>query len=202
MAMQRINRREWIGLFVVFAALLLALLVWRFTPTLYYNIHTVIPGQAYRSAQLTDTALNEFIGVHRIRSIVNLRGVHDDEAWFQDEASTAASRHVEMFNISLPAHGMPSKAQLRQLYVALQQAPRPVLVHCRQGADRSGLASAILLMLSDKRDFAQAEGQTSWYYRAFAFDSVGKVVLQHFKHWADVKGLPANRKSFQAWLAV
>ena len=41
---------------------------------------------------------------------------------------------------------------MRQIYRSIAQAPRGVLFHCSAGKDRTGVVSAILLLLADVRD--------------------------------------------------
>lgn len=43
-------------------------------------------------------------------------------------------------------------SNMRQVYQCIAQAPRGVLFHCSAGKDRSGVVSAILLLLADVRD--------------------------------------------------
>ncbi len=43
-------------------------------------------------------------------------------------------------------------ANMRQVYQCIAQAPQGVLFHCSAGKDRSGVVSAILLLLADVRD--------------------------------------------------
>ena len=43
-------------------------------------------------------------------------------------------------------------ANMRQIYRSIAQAPRGVLFHCSAGKDRTGVVSAILLLLADVRD--------------------------------------------------
>jgi protein tyrosine/serine phosphatase len=61
----------------------------------------------------------------------------------------------------------------------MRDAPKPILIHCRSGADRTGLASALYLAAIAKTNEKTAEGQMSIFYghlglpimsRAFAMD--------------------------------
>jgi protein tyrosine/serine phosphatase len=52
----------------------------------------------------------------------------------------------------------------RQLIALLREAPKPILIHCQAGADRSGLASVIFLQQIAGIDEETAERQLSILY--------------------------------------
>ncbi len=56
-----------------------------------------------------------------------------------------------MLNIGFGSHELPQSNRLNQLVDALLTAPRPILLHCHRGADRTGMASAIALILNGDR---------------------------------------------------
>src|SRR6516164_6055782 len=49
------------------------------------NIHAVIRGRVYRSAQLSGAALQDLIETHQIRTVVNLRGYCAPFPWYVEE---------------------------------------------------------------------------------------------------------------------
>src|SRR5437870_5021947 len=49
---------------------------------LSHNLHTVIPGRVYRSAQLSPDLLERVIGTYGIRTVINLRGCGDPSPWY------------------------------------------------------------------------------------------------------------------------
>lgn len=46
----------------------------------------------------------------------------------------------------------------------MASVPKPILIHCRSGADRSGLAAALYVSKVAGLDNAKAEAQLSFYY--------------------------------------
>jgi undecaprenyl-diphosphatase len=164
------------------------------------NIHTVLPHQLYRSAQLEFDALTQLVKRHKIKSIVNLRGVHTEATWYQSEMKLAAAQNLQHYTINLPAHGLATRAELKQLVAVLQAAPQPILVHCRQGADRTGLASAIGIILSGNTDPQAATRQVSWMYNVLSPDSVGVQVLSNYFAWLAENHQTYGKQSFLTWL--
>jgi protein tyrosine/serine phosphatase len=57
-----------------------------------------------------------------------------------------------------------TEAQAAELVQLMRDAPKPVLIHCQGGADRTGLASALYLAAIEKRSESAAKGQMSIIY--------------------------------------
>lgn len=113
------------------------------------NFHTITPGEAYRSAQLDSTRLAYYIKKYGIRSVVNLRGRFADEAWYVNETRTCSELGIEHYDIELSALHEPDSSQRRRVIEIIKTAPRPVLIHCQGGADRSGLVAAMWKVIVD-----------------------------------------------------
>lgn len=109
------------------------------------NYHAVIPGELYRSGQLGAAALERRIEQDGIRSVVNLRGTQSDRDWYHAEVATTRAADVAHFDMRLSSARPLDDGDARRLLALLQAAPKPVLVHCEGGADRTGLASALYL---------------------------------------------------------
>lgn len=180
--------------------LVLSLVAVLVTNKITNNIHTVLPQKLYRSAQLDLTSMHELIQQQKIKSVVNLRGAHPAESWYQEEINLVSKENLQHYNIELPAHGLPTRAELKFLVVVLETAPKPVLVHCRQGADRTGLAAAIGVILSGNTDPKAATRQVSWRYNVLSPQSVGLEVFNNYFAWLTAKKLPYGKASFLAWL--
>ena len=51
------------------------------------NFNAVVPGEIYRSAQLTPDQLSGYIGAYNIKTIINLRGENIGEPWYDAEVN-------------------------------------------------------------------------------------------------------------------
>lgn len=109
------------------------------------NFYEVDPGNFYRSAQLSPEELAEAVDRYGIKTVISLRGDFD-EPWYPKEL--AAVKMLGLHFVSIPMHAelLPHREQLLELLRALDTSPRPILVHCKSGSDRTGEASAIYLM--------------------------------------------------------
>jgi protein tyrosine/serine phosphatase len=111
------------------------------------NFYEIDPGQYYRSAQLSSAQLENYIKQYKIQTVINLRGENRGEAWYQAEEETTNRLNVGLINIGMSANRLPHREDLIKLLEAFKDAPRPLLVHCQAGADRTGEASALYQMI-------------------------------------------------------
>jgi protein tyrosine phosphatase (PTP) superfamily phosphohydrolase (DUF442 family) len=129
-----------------------------------HNDHTVVAGRVYRSAQLDRDDLKALIARHGIRTVVNLRGRCAGFDWYRDECLATADADVCQEDIAWSASRLPPPVELRRLVETLDQSEPPLVVHCRRGVDRTGLASAVAVLLTEGSTLAQARRQLSLRY--------------------------------------
>lgn len=109
------------------------------------NFHAVESGQVYRSAQLDGEDLKRRIHEKGIKSVLNLRGESPGSDWYDAEMATVRSQGVTHLNYRMSAGKPLSLEQMQEVLHLIEQAPKPILIHCNAGADRTGLISAIYL---------------------------------------------------------
>ena len=168
-----------------------------------HNVHAVLPNQVYRSAQLTHDDLARLVQRYGIRSVINLRGANPDIAWYQDEMAVTQERHLWHADLALDAHHLPDVATLQQLVNLIERAPKPLLLHCRQGADRTGLASAIaMVLLNQHASESVLWQQVGWRYNVISPSSVGYQFMKDFSRWCQATGHRMTGENLKAWLAT
>lgn len=109
------------------------------------NFHVVDQGNLYRSRQLSGPELAQVISTYGIRSILNLRGPNPGNDWYDDEIAVSSARNVVHYDYGISARRPVTPAQIEEILRIIRDAPKPILVHCQGGADRTGLVSAIYL---------------------------------------------------------
>lgn len=186
---------KYVAMGLVFLALLIGATFWMMQP----NIHTVVSGEVYRSAQLKPDELRTVVRQFYIRSVINLRGKNPQQAWYRNEIAEAKRLGVKHFDVRMNAYQRPSVKTLRKLVYILQTAPKPTLIHCQGGSDRTGLASAMVLLLKGK-PYAFADKQVSILYFAYRKDSVGRLVLPKYKAWLQAHHDSSTRQHFLSWI--
>jgi protein tyrosine phosphatase (PTP) superfamily phosphohydrolase (DUF442 family) len=97
------------------------------------NWHT-LGGDVYRSEQPGRKGFIE-IRDRGIKTVLNLRSRHKDDA-------KAEGLGLILVRVPMTAGGF-SEADLVAALKAIRNAAKPVLIHCRHGADRSGVVSAM-----------------------------------------------------------
>jgi len=128
------------------------------------NFHTVVAGEVYRSNQVTPEALASYTADHGIRSVLNLRGAAPGVQWYDNEIAASAALGLEHVDFRMSASHELSDADAAQLIALMREMPKPMLVHCQFGADRTGLAMALYLGAIRGAGESAAGGQLSIWY--------------------------------------
>jgi protein tyrosine phosphatase (PTP) superfamily phosphohydrolase (DUF442 family) len=110
------------------------------------NLAVVDPGQVMRSAQPT-TQLTDWAREYELKSVINLRGGGPADWWYSQEIRSTQETGVTFYDLPLSATRRPTRRELLQLIDLLNRCPYPLLIHCKSGADRTGLVSALYRMV-------------------------------------------------------
>jgi protein tyrosine/serine phosphatase len=133
------------------------------------NIHTVTEGQLYRSAELSRERFAREIDAHHIRSVLNLRGPNPDSGWHRAEVTVTREHGAEHYDVGISARKPVPEDKLEQILMILRSAPRPILVHCSSGSDRTGFVSALYRYAIEGRTAGEAERELSLVYGHFPY---------------------------------
>jgi hypothetical protein len=131
-----------------------------------YNFHWIEQDRAARASQAYAGFLRAFLQSHGIRAIVNLRGRNPHHAWWRYETRTCNAAGIAHRDVKLNSRQLPSRAMLLDLIDALDAVPRPFLLKCSGGQDRTSFAAAIYLLHSGGwKSLAAAQQQFArWPY--------------------------------------
>ena len=127
---------SWIGLPICLFSLVFLLSACRSLPegSAYPKNFHKVSGEIYRSGQPSAEEMAFLSAEEGIRSVLNLRDNHDDK----DEVGTL---DIRLFEIPLSAGSITENDLVRILHT-VQKAPKPILIHCWHGSDRTGAAVA------------------------------------------------------------
>ena len=133
------------------------------------NFHVITENQAYRSRQLDKRLLKYYITKYNIKSIINLRGEEKGADWYDDEIAVSSVYGVTHYDLDLPMDKMPKDKDMQTLLNIFKTAPRPVLIHCLGGSDRTGLASTLWKMTVNKEDKKKSSKHMLFFYGHMPF---------------------------------
>lgn len=150
------------------------------------NFHEVLPGQFYRAAQLSPQYLDAQIKRFGIKTVLNLRGRLDGEKWYRDELKVTEARSVRQIDFGMSPRQRLSRESAVELVKLMRDAAKPILVHCRSGADRTGLATVIYLNQIAGMDEEQAEAQLSMRFGHFGIPLLSPTYAMD-ESWEDLE---------------
>ena len=146
------------------------------------NWGVVAPGRLYRSNHPLPWQIRLAARHHGIRTVINLRGNRADCG--ADALSRAEAARLGLAHIDAPfeSRGAPHKDRILRLAAIFQDMDEPALIHCKSGADRTGLAAGLWLMLQG-RPVAEALAQLSLRHGHVAASRTG-ILDAFFKSFA------------------
>lgn len=164
------------------------------------TIRTVVPGRVYRSGQPTAKLLRE-AGRIGVRRVVNLRGDNRGSAWYRRERAQITAAGMTMKDLRFQGLDAMPRIEVQEFVRELDQTKEPVLLHCADGWDRTGWASAVTLALRGEpldevlRELSPARGhlcrrQRCHFHRFF----------RQYTDWLQATGKEHDAQNFRAWI--
>jgi protein tyrosine/serine phosphatase len=129
--------------------------------TFWHNFEKIAPG-AYRSNQPDDKRFEAYAAMG-IKTVLNLRG-EALQPHYLFEVESCETHGLTLIPAKMSARRAPKVERLLEVLDAFATMERPFVMHCKSGADRTGLAAAIYLMLYDDASLEQARKQLSFRY--------------------------------------
>ena len=141
----------------------------------WHNFAQVAPG-VYRSNHPNHKRFAAYADLG-IKTVLNLRG-QAKQPHYLFEVESCERLGLTLVNVQMAARRAPERRELLDLLDAFATMERPFLMHCKSGADRTGLAAAIYLMIYEGADIATARRQLSFRFVHIRRTSTG--ILDHF----------------------
>lgn len=151
----------------------------------------------YRSAQPTPGQLRTAVRRHGIKTVVNLRAERNCGAFVLEEEA-CAELGVALVNVRVRSRDVPSKELIWTLERVFAEVEKPVLMHCKSGADRTGIAGALYLLLVEGRSVDEATKQLSKRYGHIRQAKTGVLDYVFERYLQDHATQP---RSFRAWVS-
>jgi len=177
-------------------------LCWGFRrPWFQGNLGVVDPGRVIRSAQPT-TELDHWVRDYQLKSILNLRAGSQADWWYEVEVRTAEANGLSFYDLPLSATRRPRRHELLKLIDLFQDCPYPLLIHCKSGADRTGLASALYLLVCRGEAPERAEHAFSIEFGHIPLGGSEHLhkPIQEYAAWLKTHQLAHTSERFRGWV--
>lgn len=164
-----------------------------------YNFHWVVPGEAARAMQAWAGGVEGFLRRRGIRAIINLRGRNADLSWWRKETAIAARNGIVHLDAMLDSRKIPTREMLVRLIACFDTAPRPFLLKCSGGQDRTSFAAALYLI---HRDGWEAIGVARAQFARFPYLHFPKRYQRWLRAFLDYAAEDADGKPLTDWIAT
>lgn len=133
-----------------------------FLRTFWTNFYEVAP-EVYRSNQPTRFRFARMAAKRGIRTVINLRG-EDKYSYYLFEKEACEAYGLELVDAKLMARKAASRDRITDVIDALRAAERPLVFHCKSGADRTGFVGALYLLIFENAPISVARRQLGLKY--------------------------------------
>lgn len=137
----------------------------------WYNLHEISSG-VFRANQPAPKDVKRYAKSLGIKTILNLRGPRQVGTWrLEKEACDDAG--LILVDVTIKSRHIPSAEDIRNFDLLFRSAPKPFLMHCKSGADRAGVMSALYLLLIENASVDDALKMLSLKYLHVKQSSTG-----------------------------
>ena len=128
----------------------------------WQNLHKVST-DVFRANQPAPKDVKRYAKELELKAILNLRGPRQVGTWrLEKEACDKAG--ITLIDVVIRSRHIPSAEDIKNFDLLFKSAPRPFLMHCKSGADRAGVMSALYLLLVENASVDEALKMLSLKY--------------------------------------
>ena len=128
----------------------------------FQNLHQ-ISDEMWRSNQPNPRQVHEHVRLRGIRTIINLRGA-STRGYYLLEREACEAAGVALVDFQVFSRDTPTVETVRAAKALFEEIAYPALMHCKSGADRAGLMSALYMIFRQRQPVAVAARQLSKKY--------------------------------------
>ena len=154
------------------------------------NFHRV-NATLYRGAQPGDGGFKILVSL-KIRAVINLRGTGEHS---ERESAEAKAAGLLYFSVPLEDFDRPTDEQVEQV-LGLINAPenQPAFVHCRRGADRTGIVIACYRISHDRWTSETAKAEAKRYGMGFWQVKMKDYIRDYYRRRSERERKPVTMR--------
>ena len=128
----------------------------------FQNLHQ-ISDEMWRANQPNPRQIAEHARLRGIKTILNLRG-ESTKGYYLLEKEACEAVGIELIDFRVYSRDMPTVERVFEAKQLFEEIAYPALMHCKSGADRAGLMSALYMIFRMDEPVSVALGQLSKKY--------------------------------------
>jgi undecaprenyl-diphosphatase len=163
------------------------------------QIREVTPA-CFRAPQMNASKLEAQIDTYHLKTILNLRGLCDAD-WYDDEAAVCKKKGVELRDVKIDPLRLPRPNQLQAVVECFDSAPKPVLIHCRNGVDRTGFAAVLNLVLCENVPIDVAVKREMLWNSGHIRTGSNDAAERFFEFYEESQKDRSTRVSLREWIS-
>ena len=132
-----------------------------FLRVFWHNRHEIKPG-VWRTNQPAPRAVRTAAQLG-VKTIINLRGARQDGGW-RLEKEACDQYGISLLDVTLRSRDIPTRETIQDIHDLFRSVQPPFMMHCKSGADRAGLMSALYLLLAEETSLDEALTMLSFKY--------------------------------------
>ena len=131
-----------------------------------------ISENTYRSNQPFPWQILSDKNLRGVKTVINLRGVRNCSSFFL-EKETCEKYNIKLINFPVTSRAAPKVETILAAKKLFNEIEYPIVMHCKSGADRAGLMSALYLILHKNISVIEAKKQLSFKYLHIKYAKTG-----------------------------
>jgi protein tyrosine/serine phosphatase len=153
----------------------------------YLNRHRLGP-RAWRCAQPAPHHIRKF-AQQGVRTIINLRGENGRGGYWLEQAA-CEKYGIALVNFKISSRRAPTRERIAAAFELFNRVEYPMLMHCKTGADRTGLMSVLYSVLKEGLPLSKAKRHLSLRYGHLRENGAGIIDDFFDRYLADNRRQP------------
>lgn len=144
-----------------------------FTNLIRFNFHEIAKN-VFRSSQPTMWQLERITKKYNLKTIVNLKDENRNCPYFLFEEEKCKELGLKLVNVNISSRSFPTYERIVKYKEIMENMEGPVLIHCKAGADRTGIFCTLYQYFVEKKAMKDTNQLRFWPYGHFRWSNAGK----------------------------